>query len=81
MGSAGSTNRTAMSFFWAISVAASIALRTTSGRQWTFRSSVKFAACGAIQLEKVFDQPELEEGVALDHLDRAGDLSRIASAA
>ena len=39
----------------------------------------QFAACGAIQLEKVFDQPELEEGVALDHLDRAGDLSRIAS--
>ena len=36
----------------------------------------QFAARGAIQLEKVFDQPELEEGVALDHLDRAGDLSR-----
>ena len=38
----------------------------------------QFAACGAIQLEKILDQPELEEGVALDHLDRAGDLSRIA---
>ena len=39
----------------------------------------QLAARRAVQLEKVFDQPELEEGVALDHLDRARDLSRFAS--
>ncbi len=42
-----------------------------------FQIERQFAARGAIQLEKIFDQPELEEGVALDHLDRAGDLSRM----
>ena len=44
-----------------------------------FQIERELAARGAIQLEKIFDQPELKESVPLDHLDRAGDLSRMLS--